>query len=76
MSVPLVAFGSSIVLPSCLVAEQIIPMPDRSIPPIYDRDTPWSINPFATSAETGWIPMIQFLVWFLSALAAGILVNW
>ena len=73
---PLAAFGSSIVPPGFLVAEQIIPMLDGSIPPSYDRDTPWSIRPFATSADTGWSPMIQLLVWFLSALTAAILVNW
>ena len=73
---PLAAFGSSIFLPGFLVDEQIIPMSDGYIPPSYDRATPWSIKPFATSSETGWSPMIQFLVWFLSALAAAILVNW
>ena len=75
-SVPLEAFGSSIIPPGFLVAEQIIPMSDGSIPPSSDRDTPWSIKPFATSYETGWSPMIQILVWFLSARAAAILVNW
>ena len=73
---PLAAFGSSIVPPGFLVAEQIIPMLDGSIPQSSDRDTPWSIRPFATYAETGWSPMIQLLVWFLSDLAAAILVNW
>ena len=73
---PLASFGSSIVPPGFLVAEQIIPMSDGSIPPSSDRATPWSIKPFSTSAETGWSPMIQFLVCALSALAASSLVNW
>ena len=73
---PLADFWSSIVPPGFLVAEQIIPMSDGSIPPGSDRATPWSIKQFATSAETRWSPMIQLLVWFLSALAAAILVNW
>ena len=73
---PRAAFGSSIVPPGFLVAEQIVPMSDWSIPPSSYRATPWSIKPFSTSAETGWSPMIQLLVWFLSALAATILVNW
>ena len=75
-SVTLAAFGSLIIPPGFLVADQIIPMSDGSISPSSDRATPWSIKPFATSAETGWSPMIQLLVWFLSALAAAILVNW
>ena len=54
---PLSALGSSIVSPGFLVAEQIIPMLDGSIPPISDRATPWSIKPFATYDETGWSPM-------------------
>ena len=58
------------------MAEQIIPMSDGSIPPSSDRGNTWSIKPFATSSETGWGPMIQLLIWFLSDLAASILVNW
>ena len=73
---PLAALGSSIIPPGFLVADQIIPMSDGSIPPSSNRAPPWSINPFSTSAETGWSPMIQLLVWFISALAAAILVNW
>ena len=72
----LAAFGSSILPPGFLVADHIIPMSDGSIPLCSDRATPWSIRLFATSAETGWSPMIQILVWFRSALAAAILVNW
>ena len=68
---PLASFGSSIVPPGFLVADQMIPMSDVSILPSSDRATSWSIKPFATSAETGWSPMIQFLVWFLYALAAA-----
>ena len=69
---PLGAFGSSIVPPGFLVDDQMIPMSYGSIPTSSGRATPWSTKPFATSAETGWSPMIQFLVWFLSALAAEI----
>ena len=71
-SVSLAAFGSSIVPPGFLIAEQMIPMSDVYIPPSYDRDNPWSTNHFATSAETGWSPMIQFLVCVLSALSDAI----
>ena len=58
-------------LPGFLVAKQMIPMLDGSIPPSSDRATPWSIKPFENSDETGLSHMIQFLVWFLSALSGA-----
>ena len=50
----------------------MIPISDVSIPPSSNRANPFSIKPFATSAETGWIPMIQLLSFALAALAAVI----